>query len=1059
MADSAKDFIVKQNLKVVGNIISAGAGSVFTGDGSQLNDVDAVTLGGESGGFYRDATNLNAGTVSNDRLPATITKNISGNVTGNVDATGGSGTVDADSGRFTTISGTTANFTSYTGLFGGNLQSFDSALDSSFTRQSFKDTVFDAVFDSSLGRKSADDISDGATNKFYTTARFDSDFGTKTTTELSEGNNLYYTKVRVDSDIGLKVDKTFVDALNINADQVDGVEAASFVRSDQDDTVGANLTFTDGNELRLGTASDTIIKHTGTATTVNHTGTGKLILQADETDRLSVTDSGVEIDGELYADSIYANGYIVAAQDIEAMRDVYVDNQLWIYESANGGIAGHLEGTAAGGLEIHYHSITPDAGLSIYAHDSQALVGTLQAKFTATEGISFENDIVHLVADPVVGTDVANKRYVDNTAQGLTVKDAARVATTAAFTGATYFNTAGPDSGVGAGFDFSPGLDSLDSIPLVAGNRILVKDQALPFQNGIYVYDSSTRITRATDADSHGELSGGVFVFIEEGATQASNGYVTSHSINNHKVGADSVVWTQFSGAGFIEAGGGLVKSGNTLDINLNATSSGLVITSDELLVNAGSGLTITSNTLKVPDDGIKDFHIDFGTGSNQVSTTDVPEGTNEYYTTAKARAAVSGGNGINYDSSTGVISTSVATNSGTFGSASAIPIITVDSSGLVDSVGTVPVAGVDSVDYDSTSGRLTLTLGDASTKDALITLDPFTTTNLTEGTNLYYTNARVASYIDSSYLDDFVIPISREGYDSGQLAPFARSAISVSGDGITYNQETGVITVQTVTNSFQITQSSHELKEGNAVYEDDTLGWIRALATDSGQYLATHIVVEFVDSNNFKIAQNGIFTFETANPGKAQTYTSGEYYYLSATDSGLSVDVQPNTSVQPLFYALDSNQVELNVEHAVNVFSPDEPINVSRTAGNFTVTGNLKVEGLGVPRVTTLSSGDTYSFDSGNVAKIEFSADASLVFDSPGTTYDGAGFTILAKNTDGSNTRQLTLTTPNGVTLNTVNDNQVTVNAGKFAIISGLIYGEKDIILTSTQTDSAITG
>ncbi len=1027
MADSAKDFIVKQNLRVVGNIISAGAGSTFTGDGSQLNDVDAVTLSGESGGFYRDATNLNGGTVSNDRLPATITKNLTGNVTGNVDATGGSGTVDADSGRFTTISGTTASFNTYTGVYGN----FD---------------TFDEVFDSSLTRKSADDIADGSTNKFFTGVRFDSEFGTKTTTELSEGDNLYYTKVRVDSDIGLKVDKTFVDALSINADQVDGVEASAFVRNNLDGTIGANIQFSDGNELRIGTGNDTIIKHTGTVTTVNHTGTGKFILQADETDRLSITDSGVEIDGELYADSIYSTGYIVSDLDIEAKRDIYVDNWLWINESANGGVAGHVEGTAAGGLEIHYHSITPDAGLSIYAHDSQALVGTLQAKFTATAGISFENDIVHLVADPIVGTDVANKRYVDNTAQGLTVKDAAKVATVVALSGATYFSTTGPDSGVGAGFDFSPGLDSLDSVALTAGDRILVKDQALPFQNGIYVYDSSTRITRATDADSHGELSGGVFVFIGEGATQASNGYVTSHSINNHKVGADSVVWTQFSGAGFIEAGGGLTKSGNTLDVNLNANSSGLIVTSDELLVNAGSGLTITSNALKVADDGIKDFHIDFGTGSNQVSTTDVPEGTNEYHTTARARASVSGGNGINYNSSTGVISTSVAANAGTFGSASAIPIITVDSSGLVDSVGTVPVAGVDSVDYDSTSGRLTLTLGDATTKDALITLDPFTTTNLTQGTNLYYTKARVDSDIDLRV-------------DSAFVSPFARSAIGVSGDGITYNQETGVITVATVTNNFQITQASHELKEGNAVYEDDTLGWIRALATDSGQYLATHIVVEFVDSSNFKIAQNGIFTFETATPGKAQTYTSGEYYYLSDTDSGLSVDTQPNTSVQPLLYALDSNKVELGVEHAVNVFSPDEPINVSRTSGNFTVSGNLRVDGLGVPRVTTLSSGDTYSFDSGNVAKIEFSTDASLVFDSPGTSYDGAGFTILAKNTDGSNTRRLTLTTPNGVTLNTVNENRVTVNAGKFAIVSGIIYGEKDIILTSTQTDSATTG
>ena len=306
-----------------------------------------------------------------------------------------------------------------------------------------------------------------------------------------------------------------------------------------------------------------------------------------------------------------------------------------------------------------------------------------------------------------------------------------------------------------------------------------------------------------------------------------------------------------------------------------------------------------------------------------------------------------------------------MTSNGGTFGSASAIPVITVDSSGLVDSVGTVPVAGVDSVAYDSSNGVLSLVLGDCSTKTTPIVLNPFSTSNLSEGTNLYYTDARVQTLVDSAYLDDFVVPISREGYDSGLLAPFARAAISVAGDGVTYNQGTGVITVQTVTNSFQVTQSAHDLKEGHAVYEDDTLGFIRALATDSGEKLASHVVVEFVDSNNFKIAQNGIFTFETASPTKAQTYTPGEYYYLSSADSGLAVDAQPgNTSVQPLFYALDSNQVELNVEHAINVFSPDEPINVSRTAGNFTIDGNLLVkgrmnlEGLGVPKVTTLSSG-----------------------------------------------------------------------------------------------------
>ena len=46
-------------------------------------------------------------------------------------------------------------------------------------------------------------------------------------------------------------------------------------------------------------------------------------------------------------------------------------------------------------------------------------------------------------------------------------------------------------------------------------------------------------------------------------------------------------------------------------------------------------------------------------TGTVVLTTTNIAEGTNEYFTTAKARASVSAGTGISYDSSTGVITNS----------------------------------------------------------------------------------------------------------------------------------------------------------------------------------------------------------------------------------------------------------------------------------------------------------------------------------------------------------------------------------------------------------------
>ena len=54
-------------------------------------------------------------------------------------------------------------------------------------------------FNSDFGSKLTTNLAEG-TNKYYTKVRFDSDFGSKSTTNLTEGSNKYYTTVRADSD-------------------------------------------------------------------------------------------------------------------------------------------------------------------------------------------------------------------------------------------------------------------------------------------------------------------------------------------------------------------------------------------------------------------------------------------------------------------------------------------------------------------------------------------------------------------------------------------------------------------------------------------------------------------------------------------------------------------------------------------------------------------------------------------------------------------------------------------------------------------------------------------
>jgi len=94
----------------------------------------------------------------------------------------------------------------------------------------------DSDFDIRLATKTTDNLSEGSVNLYYTTVRHDSDFAVSlaasSTSNLSEGTNLYYTSVRVDSDILSLVDSAYVQARQLNFDQLlDSSEVIDLVDS------------------------------------------------------------------------------------------------------------------------------------------------------------------------------------------------------------------------------------------------------------------------------------------------------------------------------------------------------------------------------------------------------------------------------------------------------------------------------------------------------------------------------------------------------------------------------------------------------------------------------------------------------------------------------------------------------------------------------------------------------------------------------------------------------------------------------------------------------------
>ena len=171
------------------------------------------------------------------------------------------------------------------------------------------------------------------------------------------------------------------------------------------------------------------------------------------------------------------------------------------------------------------------------------------------------------VATPTDSAHIATKGYVDSARQGLDVKASVRVATTAPINLAT---------------DLDAG-SVIDGVTLVAGDRVLVKNQSSASENGIYVAVASGAASRSSDANGTadtGELTSGTFTFVEAGTVNFDSGFVISTD-GTITVGTTGITWTQFSGAGSFEAGDGLSKSGT--QVNVNVTANRTAITADAI--------------------------------------------------------------------------------------------------------------------------------------------------------------------------------------------------------------------------------------------------------------------------------------------------------------------------------------------------------------------------------------------------------------------------------------------------------------------------------------------
>ena len=216
-----------------------------------------------------------------------------------------------------------------------------------------------------------------------------------------------------------------------------------------------------------------------------------------------------------------------------------------------------------------------------------ANIAYLNGNQTFTGNNTFNNTIVNNVT-PTLGTHLVNKTYVDALFQGVRdYKESVRFASLTNISG-TYSATGGT-SGRG---QFTAMSNTFNGTTLVAGDRLLVKDQSTGAQNGIWVVTtvgsgSNGVWDRATDFDQDAEVTSGLIVYVSEapGIGNDNRGQYALTNADPIVIGGGSgtaLTFVQLSATTGYIGGAGMVLSGLTFNVQ-TASSARIVVNADNI--------------------------------------------------------------------------------------------------------------------------------------------------------------------------------------------------------------------------------------------------------------------------------------------------------------------------------------------------------------------------------------------------------------------------------------------------------------------------------------------
>jgi len=243
---------------------------------------------------------------------------------------------------------------------------------------------------------------------------------------------------------------------------------------------------------------------------------------------------------------------------------------------------------SSGDLPSHNHTAS-----DVTDFNTAVRTNRLDQMASPTASVSMNSQKITNLGYPDADTDAASKRFILDVVEGLSPKDSVRVGTTTNIT--------------------LSGTQTIDTVSVIAGDSVLVKNQTSESENGIYTVAAGAWSRRA-DANTWAEIVGAE-VYIEDGSAYKNTKWITT-IVQGGTLGTTSIPWTQWGGGADINAGDGLDKSGNTLSVKVDNESIKIVddVVQSKFATAGALSASSSGQTVKVDDTTIEI------NGSNQIA-------------------------------------------------------------------------------------------------------------------------------------------------------------------------------------------------------------------------------------------------------------------------------------------------------------------------------------------------------------------------------------------------------------------------------------------------------